>query len=95
MFIHVDPDSRLGKVITVAGLPLFAALLLYQLADFGRAFRSCRWPAAAGVIVESVSCLEQGGLGWEDGFMLLVGTAGIILGARDLCQAIRWLAPWR
>ena len=54
MFIHIDPDSRLGRVVIVVGLPLFAALLVYQMVNFGRAYRSCGWPAAAGVIVESL-----------------------------------------
>lgn len=162
MFIHIDPDSRLAKVILVAGMPLFAGFLVYQIVNFGRAFRSCGWPAADGVVVASVvernrdmhglphstakiryvytvagrrlendtiafgaargqmtwgyaddkvekfpkgravsvyydpenpemSCLERGGLGWEDCFMLLVCGAGIILGARELWKAIRWL----
>jgi hypothetical protein len=164
MFIHIDPDSRLGRAVIVVGLPIFAALLVYQMVNFGRAFRSCAWPAAAGVIVESivenardvhglphskakvfytyapagrqlengtiafgvfrgmltwgygeakvktfpkgrvvsvyydpdhpeVSCLEPGGLGWEDCLMLLVVIAGITHGARELRKAIRWLAP--
>ena len=162
MFIHIDPNSSLAKVILVAGLPLFAGLLVYLTLNFDRAFRSCDWPAANGVVVESVverkrdmhglprstavvryvytaggrqlenwtiafgvargkltwgyadakvekfpkgqavpvyddpeqpdvSCLEQGGLGWEDGFMLLVCSTGITLGVKGAWKAIRWL----
>jgi hypothetical protein len=54
MFIHIDPDSRLGRVVIVVGLPIFAALLVYQMVNFGRAFRRGGWPAAAGVIIESI-----------------------------------------
>jgi hypothetical protein len=164
MCIHIDPDSRLGRVVVVLGLPFFAALLVCQMVNFGRAFRSCGWPAARGVIVASaaerardvhglpysmakvrytyasagrqlengtiafglfrgmltwgyadakvktfptgrvvsvyydpahpeVSCLERGGLGWEDCLMLLVVIAGITHGARELRKAIPWLAP--
>jgi len=162
VFFHVDPNSWLAKVILVAGLPLFAGVLVYQVMHFGRALRSCGWPAAAGVVVESmverhrdmhglphstakvryrytvagrqlendtiafgavrgqltwgyadakvekfpkgravpvyydpehpeVSCLEPGGLSWEDCFMLLVCSGGIAGGAREVGKAIRWL----
>jgi hypothetical protein len=163
---HIDPDSRLGRVVLAVGLPIFAALLAYQMLNFGRAFRSCGWPAAQRVIVESVverardvhglphskakvrytyapagrqlenktiafgvfrgiltwgyanatverfpkargvsvyydpddpevSCLQQGGLAWEDCLMLLIGIAGTTHGARALRKAIRWLSKRR
>jgi hypothetical protein len=161
---HVDPDSWLAKVILVAGLPLFVGFLVYVMMNFGRALQSYGWPAADGLVVESVveklwdmhglphskakiryvypvagrqlendtiafggvrgqltwgyadskagtfpkgravpvyydpehpevSCLERGGVGWEDCFMLVVSGAGIALGARELRKAIRRLAP--
>jgi hypothetical protein len=163
VFVHIDPESRLAKVIVVAGVPLFGAMLAYAMVSFWRAGRSCAWPAADGVIVESVvergrdmhgiphstakiryaytvagqrlendtiafgavrghltwgyadgkvekfpkgravpvyydpvhpevSCLEPGGVGWEDCFMVLVSGGGIFAGTRELRKAIRWLA---
>jgi hypothetical protein len=40
-----------------------------------------------------VACLEPGGLGWEDCFMLVVGITGITVAASELRRAIRRLAP--
>lgn len=53
MFVHIDPDSKLGKTIFVLGLPLYATVLWLQLLSFSRACRSLNWPAADGAIAES------------------------------------------
>ena len=161
MFIHVDPNSRVAKVILVLGLPMFVTVLWIQSVGFSRAYRSLRWPATDGVIVESrverewgihgphstakiryayvvpgnkfendtiafglvrgmltwgysdrevqrfpkgraidvfydpghpeVSCLERGGLGWEDCFMLVVSGGGIVMGMKHLWNFARRL----
>jgi len=51
--MYVEPDSKVGKVILVIGIPLFIALLSIQILNWSRAFRSLSWPAADGVITVS------------------------------------------
>lgn len=52
--IHIDPDSKLAKVIMVVGvLPGATVVLWLELGHLFRSFRSTRWPAAPGIILES------------------------------------------
>ena len=51
--MFVDPNSKLGRVILVIGIPLFIAFLFMQVLNGYRAFRSLSWPAADGVITVS------------------------------------------
>jgi hypothetical protein len=165
MFVHIDPDSKLAKIILVLGIPFFATVLWFQLASFSCAYRSQNWPTAGGVIAESrverlwgihgphselrirytyvvagkrlqndtvafglcrgcmtwghadrkagqypkgrvvkvfydpdnpeLACLEPGGLGWEDGFMLLVYVSSLVLGMKELRNFARWLLAMR
>jgi hypothetical protein len=53
VFVHVDPNSKAGKVILVLGVPLFAAILAYQGMHFCRAARSLSWPSVGGVVSKS------------------------------------------
>ncbi len=39
-----------------------------------------------------LSCLEPGGVAWEDIFMLLVGVFGVIWGLKNLYLCCRWLS---
>jgi len=39
-----------------------------------------------------VSCLETGGIGWEDIFMLVVGAYGVFWGTKNLYSFYRWLS---
>ena len=52
--IHIDPDSKLAKVLMVLGvLPGATVVLWLELGQLFRAFRSTRWPATPGIILES------------------------------------------
>jgi hypothetical protein len=162
MHIPVDPNSRTAKVILVIGIPLYLALLYFQILDFKHAIDSRSWHAVDGIISTSeaektttsygehdtpkikyrytvqgqphendkvafglfrgmltwghtekllthypsgkavkvfycpespgLSCLQTGGLGWEDIFMLFVGGTGVVYGTRHLVHFIRWLS---
>jgi hypothetical protein len=37
MFVHVDPDSKLAKIILILGLPFYTTLLWFQRASFSQA----------------------------------------------------------
>jgi hypothetical protein len=156
--VHVDPNSKAGKVILVLGIPMFVAFLWFQGVAYCRSARSLRWTSVNGVVTEAkvkdvvtqhgrheeakikyaytvngvrhendtiayglfrgmlswgharrvaerypggtpvkvfydpqrpgVSCLEPGGLGWEDVFMCIVSLGGVIMGTK---QAATWL----
>src|SRR5438874_570864 len=52
--MFIDPDSKLAKVIiVVAVLPGATVVLWLELGHLFRSFRSPRWPAAPGIILES------------------------------------------
>lgn len=51
--MYVDPDSCLGRVIMVAGVPLFVAFLVFLVVNVARSIRSHHWPAVVGSVVES------------------------------------------
>jgi hypothetical protein len=53
MCVHVDPNSKPGKFILVLGIPLFSALLLYEVYTATRAARSLFWDSLGGVVVEA------------------------------------------
>jgi hypothetical protein len=53
MYFHVDPNSKLGKGILIAGIPLWGTLMWFQLDEFQRALESKGWPIAKGTIVSS------------------------------------------
>jgi hypothetical protein len=54
MFVHIDPDSKLAKVILVVGvLPGATVLLWLQLGDLFSSYRSTNWPTIPGTITES------------------------------------------
>jgi hypothetical protein len=53
VYVHVDPNSKAGKVILVVGIPLFAAILAFQGVYFCRAVRSLYWPSVVGVVSKS------------------------------------------
>jgi hypothetical protein len=53
MFIHVDPNSRLAKVILVVAIPIWAILLWLEMDEFALSYRSTNWPVANGTILKS------------------------------------------
>ena len=54
MFVHIDPDSKLAKVILVVGvLPGATVVLWLELGHLFRSYRSTNWPATPGTISES------------------------------------------
>ena len=53
MFVHIDPNSRLGKVILVFGIPLFVAFLYFQVREWTDAYQSLSWPKVPGMVAAS------------------------------------------
>jgi hypothetical protein len=54
MFVHIDPDSKLAKVMVVVGvLPGATFLLWLELGHLFRSYRSTNWPVTPGTISES------------------------------------------
>jgi hypothetical protein len=162
MFVHINPDSKLGKGILILGLPLFTFFLWFEVRGLYRSYRCREWPTAPGLILESkverkhdvhgipsssprityqytvglqqfenntinfvmaggamtwgfadrkvsefpkgkivgvlydpnhpqASCLETGGIGWEDCFLLVVSASGICFGLKKFGDFVRWL----
>jgi hypothetical protein len=51
---HIDPDSKLAKVLMVVGvLPGATVVLWLELGHLFRSYRSTNWPATPGTIIES------------------------------------------
>jgi hypothetical protein len=159
IFIHVDPNSKLAKVILVLGIPFWAIVLWPQLNELESSFRSRNWPVAKGTILKSkvekhtdvhgiphstakieydyvvngkrfentkvafglargeltwgdadrkvaawpkgkaaavhynpdqptVSCLERGGIGWEDCVFALLAILGLVMGTNTATVAL-------
>ena len=42
----------------------------------------------------SVSCLQPGGFGWEDGFLFFVSVTGIVCGLKTAWRGIRFVSKW-
>src|SRR5579871_634616 len=53
MHAHIDPNSPLGRVMWILGIPLYGGLLWFELRSFYRAFSSRDWPVADGEIEQS------------------------------------------
>ncbi len=53
MYVHVDPNSRLGRFILILGIPLFGAIVWFEILWLTRTYQSTAWPIAAGTIIES------------------------------------------
>jgi Protein of unknown function (DUF3592) len=51
--IHIDPKSKLAKIIIVVGIPLYAVFLFFQVVAFYHSIRSCNWPKTTGLITQS------------------------------------------
>jgi hypothetical protein len=52
--LHIDPDSRLAKLLMIGVvLPGAAIVVWLLLANFFRSIRSANWPTAPGIILES------------------------------------------
>ena len=53
MFIHVDPNSKLAKVILVLGIPFWVTMLWFVMGEIELSFQSTKWPVANGTILKS------------------------------------------
>ena len=53
MFIHVDPNSKLAKVILMLGIPFGATILWFVMGEIELSFQSTKWPVANGTILKS------------------------------------------
>jgi Protein of unknown function (DUF3592) len=53
MFIHVDPNSKLAKVILVLGIPFWVTMLWFEMGEIELSFESTKWPVANGTILKS------------------------------------------
>ena len=53
MFIHVDPNSKLAKVILVLGIPFWVTMLWFVMGEIELSFQSTNWPVANGTILKT------------------------------------------